>query len=106
MSNARLKRELRVKLKFPTPQALLAQVGRVPGVEAADGTVSGYAQFVARNGKAISTGGSPTLGVSFDPHSQISALRVIAGGPPRTSEKSCLAGGNVASMARLPSEAG
>jgi hypothetical protein len=26
LSNARLKRELRVNLKFPTPQALLAQI--------------------------------------------------------------------------------
>ena len=55
-------------------------------MQAADGTVQGYAQFVARDGNAISTGGSPTLGVSFDPHPQVSTLRVIAGGPPKTSD--------------------
>jgi predicted lysophospholipase L1 biosynthesis ABC-type transport system permease subunit len=38
----------------------------VPGVAAAEPEVTGYAQFVARDGKAISTGsGAPTLGVAF-----------------------------------------
>jgi putative ABC transport system permease protein len=68
------------------PQPLLAKVSRLPGVQAADGTVQGYAQFVARDGNPISTGGAPTLGVSFDPHPQVSTLRVMAGGPPKTSD--------------------
>ena len=38
------------------PESLLATVRRVPGVEAAQGQVTGYAQFVARDGKAIATG--------------------------------------------------
>ncbi len=67
------------------PESLLATVRRVPGVEAAEGGVEGYAQFVAHDGKAIQTGGAPTLGISFDPDQQISALRIIAGGPPVTS---------------------
>ena len=58
----------------------------MPGVEAAEGGVGGYAQFVAHDGKAIQTGGAPTLGTSFDPHQQISALHLIAGGPPVTSD--------------------
>ncbi|MGA2825625.1 MAG: ABC transporter permease [Streptosporangiaceae bacterium] len=67
------------------PESLLATVRRVPGVEAAEGGVEGYAQFVAHDGKAIQTGGAPTLGISFDPDQQISALRIITGGPPVTS---------------------
>jgi putative ABC transport system permease protein len=67
------------------PESLLATVRRVPGVEAAQGGVEGYAQFVAHDGKAIQTGGAPTLGINFDPDQQISALRIIAGGPPVTS---------------------
>jgi putative ABC transport system permease protein len=55
-------------------------------VEAAEGEVGGYAQFVAHDGKAIETGGAPTLGTSFDPYKQISALYLIAGGPPVTSD--------------------
>ncbi len=65
------------------PESLLATVRQVPGVAAADGQVSGYAQFVARDGKAIATGGgAPTLGVAFDPDRQMSPLHLIAGGPP------------------------
>jgi putative ABC transport system permease protein len=66
----------------PIPESLLATVRAVPGVGVADGQVQGYAQFVARDGKAIATGGAPTLGVSFDPYPQLSALHLIAGGPP------------------------
>src|ERR1700757_2102654 len=42
-------------VRDPIPQALLPAIRGVPGVAAADGTVSGYAQFVARDGKAITT---------------------------------------------------
>ena len=66
------------------PESLLATVRGVAGVQAAQGQVTGYAQFVARDGKAISTGGAPTLAVAFDPDQQISPLHLIAGGPPVT----------------------
>ena len=68
----------------PVPESLLATVQRVPGVEAADGSVTGYAQYIAPDGKAISTGGAPTLGLSFDPDAQISALRLVQGKDPTT----------------------
>jgi putative ABC transport system permease protein len=68
------------------PESLLSTVRRVPGVAAAQGEVEGYAQFIARDGKAIQTGGAPTLSVSFDPDQQLSSLRLIAGGPPTTSD--------------------
>jgi putative ABC transport system permease protein len=67
------------------PESLLATVRRVPGVEAAEGGVVGYAQFVAQDGKPIQTGGNSTLGTSYDPDQQVSALHIIAGGPPATS---------------------
>jgi putative ABC transport system permease protein len=68
------------------PESLLATVRGVPGVQAAQGQVTGYAQFVARDGKAISTGGAPTLAVAFDPDQQISPLHLTAGGPPVTGD--------------------
>jgi putative ABC transport system permease protein len=68
----------------PVPESLLATVQRVPGVEAANGSVTGYAQFIDHNGKAITTGGAPTLGVEFDPNQQISALHIAQGAPPTT----------------------
>ena len=67
------------------PESLLATVRRVPGVEAAEGGIEGYAQFVAHDGQPIQTGGAGTLGISYDPDQQISALHIIAGGPPVTS---------------------
>jgi putative ABC transport system permease protein len=70
----------------PLPESVLATVRKVPGVAIADGQVQGYAQFVARDGKAIATGGAPTLGVSFDPYPQLSALHLIAGHAPATAD--------------------
>jgi putative ABC transport system permease protein len=68
------------------PESLLATVSRVPGVAAAEGEVEGYAQFVARDGKPIATGGAPALGVSYDTDQQMSSLHIVAGGPPVTSD--------------------
>jgi putative ABC transport system permease protein len=67
------------------PESLLATIRGVPGVSAAEGQVTGYAQYIGHNGKAIQTGGAPTLGVSFDPYPQLSSLHLIAGGPPAGS---------------------
>jgi putative ABC transport system permease protein len=69
------------------PESLLATVRAVPGVAAAEGQVTGYAQYVSHDGKAIQTGGAPTLGVSFVSNQQISSLHLVAGGPPATSDE-------------------
>ena len=68
------------------PESLLTTVRGVPGVAAAQGEVTGYAQYIGHNGKAIQTGGAPTLSVSYDPDQQLSSLHLIAGGPPTTSD--------------------
>jgi putative ABC transport system permease protein len=70
----------------PVPASLLTTIEAVPGVEAANGTVGGYAQFVAPDGKAISNGSSGTLGANFDTDPQLSDLRIIAGGPPTAAD--------------------
>lgn len=74
-------------VRNPLPESLVATVRSVPGVADAEGTVSGYAQYVAKNGKAISTGGAPTIGTSFDPDSRMSALHLVSGQGPRTSHQ-------------------
>ncbi|MGA2521400.1 MAG: ABC transporter permease [Acidimicrobiales bacterium] len=71
----------------PIPESVAATVRAVPGVEYAEGTVSGYAQFVARDGKAIATGGAPTLGVSMDPQPQLSSLTVVSGARPTAPDQ-------------------
>jgi putative ABC transport system permease protein len=64
------------------PQSLLSTIRGVPGVAAAEGEVTGYAQYIGHNGKVIQTGGAPTLGVSFDPDQRLSSLHLIAGRQP------------------------
>jgi putative ABC transport system permease protein len=67
------------------PESLLARVQGVPGVAAADGNVEGYAQFIARNGKPVSSSVG-TIGIGWDNNQQISTLHLIAGNPPTTSD--------------------
>ncbi len=69
----------------PVPESLVAKVRDVPGVEAAEGSVTGIAQFIAPDGKAISNGGAPGIGISFDPDQEISALHIVQGTQPTTS---------------------
>ncbi|HUC13320.1 MAG TPA: ABC transporter permease, partial [Acidimicrobiales bacterium] len=69
-------------VRNPLPEPLLGSVRHVPGVEAAYGGVSGYAQFLSRQGTPISNGGAATLGLDFDPDQQISELRLVQGRPP------------------------
>ena len=69
-------------VRNPIPEGLAPRVRAVPGVAAAEGTVTGYAQFVAPDGTAVSSGGAPTLGVSYDPDLQLAALHLVAGHGP------------------------
>jgi putative ABC transport system permease protein len=69
----------------PIPDSVLASVRAVPGVQAAEGSVQGFAQYVGKDGKAITTGGAPTIGLSFDPNQEISALRLVTGHAPTTA---------------------
>jgi putative ABC transport system permease protein len=68
----------------PVPESLVSTVRAVPGVEAAEGSVTGYAQYISPAGKAITTGGAPTLGFAFDPNPDLSPLRLTQGTPPAT----------------------
>ena len=47
------------------PESTLDQVRAVPGVARAEGYVTGYAQFVGRDGESIGGGGPPTFGASW-----------------------------------------
>ena len=74
-------------VRKPIPESIQADVRQLPGVAYAEGTVGGYAQFVAPDGKAVTTGGAPTIGLSFDPNSQLSSLRVSSGHGPTTPDQ-------------------
>jgi putative ABC transport system permease protein len=64
------------------PSSLLAAVRSVPGVAAAEGSVTGYAQFVDEEGKAVTTTGAPTLGFNWTDPGQ-SPLRLRSGREPQ-----------------------
>jgi putative ABC transport system permease protein len=70
----------------PLPQSLLASVQAVPGVAGAYGQVEGYAEFIAKDGKPISSSVG-TVGISWDPDQQISSLHLTSGTPPTTSNE-------------------
>jgi putative ABC transport system permease protein len=69
----------------PIPESIVSAVRRVPGVSAADGSVTGYAQYVAPNGDPISGGGTGTAGLSFDPNSRLATFHLVKGTAPTTA---------------------
>ena len=73
-------------VRNPISESVLPTIKRVPGVAAASGGVQGPAQFVDHSGKAISNGGAPTLGVSYDPDPRISIIRLVQGTAPTTAD--------------------
>jgi putative ABC transport system permease protein len=70
----------------PVPESIAAAVSRVPGVAFVHGSVQGYAQFLDRDDNAIGGGGGSTLGFSFDPNTQLSPYRLVAGQAPTTAD--------------------
>jgi putative ABC transport system permease protein len=64
------------------PNSLIALIGNVPGVRDAEGSLAGYAQVVDKEGKAVTTGGAPTLGVSAIRDRELSAATTRAGRQP------------------------
>jgi putative ABC transport system permease protein len=68
----------------PIPASIAPAVRAVPGVQYADGGVGGYAELIAPDGKAISTGGAPSIGLSFEPNPQLSSLHLVEGTAPQT----------------------
>jgi len=63
------------------PESLLGQVRALNGVQQAQGGVSSTAQLVGRNGKVLSTGGSPGLAFGVHPHGnqRFNPLTLVAG---------------------------
>jgi putative ABC transport system permease protein len=68
--------------RAPLPATVLDQIKDVPGVQVAEGTMFGYAQFVAKDGKPITTGGAPTLGVSVNESPELQSATIRQGRQP------------------------
>ena len=67
------------------PDSLVARVRATPGVAAAAGGTSGYAQLVGHDGKAIGdpNRGAPTLGISWDANHRLNPFRIFEGRSPQ-----------------------
>ena len=66
--------------------SLAGTVAAVPGVRAVAPDITGYAQLVGKNGKAIgvASNGPPTLGTAWTDVPELNPLRLLPGGkPPR-----------------------
>lgn len=64
------------------PDTVLATVLGVDGVEAAQGSVSGYAQLLDPQGEAVTTNGAPLLGVSWGDVEEAVPATMDDGQPP------------------------
>lgn len=73
--------------RAPLPAALRDQVAAVPGVAAAEGSMAGYAQFVGKDGKPVTTGGAPTLGLSVPEAPELRAATRWEGNRPSGSDQ-------------------
>jgi putative ABC transport system permease protein len=65
----------------PVPDSLQQQVAAVPGVQAAEGDVRGYAQFLDKKGKPIQPQ-APTFGASVHKFKQLSSFKIATGRDP------------------------
>lgn len=70
----------------PFDESVLQTVSAIPGVEVAAGSVQGIAQFVDSDGDAITTGGAPTLGVSWSDEPQ-GATTIRSGKAPTAADE-------------------
>jgi putative ABC transport system permease protein len=75
------------ELRTPLPAALATQIREVDGVKLAEGSVTGYAQFVKKDGKPVTTGGAPTLGVSMGSAPELSDPYLRSGRMPTSSRE-------------------
>ncbi|HEY7874948.1 MAG TPA: FtsX-like permease family protein [Actinomycetota bacterium] len=70
----------------PIDEGVLDVVQSVEGVEIAAGSLFGYAQFVDKEGNAITPGGAPTLGFSWGPE-PLNPMKLVDGAAPRRDDE-------------------
>ena len=74
-------------VRNPLPASVLPEIQRVPGVGSAEGQVSGYAQYIGRDGKPIVNGTSSTVGLSYQSDEQIFQMRLVSGSAPASPDQ-------------------
>ena len=66
----------------PVPAELVDTVAAVPGVADADGMLQRTAQIIDSDGEAITTGGAPMFGASWDSTDPDNSIRLLDGDAP------------------------
>ena len=69
------------------PQDLLGTVESVDGVREAQAQVQGSAQLVAKDGKAVTTGGAPTFGFNWYDSALLQSGTIVTGRAPTASDE-------------------
>ncbi|HXA29952.1 MAG TPA: FtsX-like permease family protein [Candidatus Angelobacter sp.] len=67
----------------PIPVSVLPPVQAVNGVKEAFPYLARVAVIVGKDGKVVSTGGAPTLGLLWNPYPDMSSFRLRSGAPPQ-----------------------
>lgn len=74
------------KFRAQIDNSVVTEVARVPGVEDAQGQISGYAQLVDKKGDPIGNPrrGAPTLGLNWITNTTMNPFHIVKGSPPRS----------------------
>ncbi|MEO6205103.1 MAG: FtsX-like permease family protein [Mycobacteriales bacterium] len=71
--------------RLPVPASLLTSVRQVDGVSSAIGDVSGYAVILGPDGKPVTQGRAPALGLNYDTNPETSAFTLRSGAAPTSA---------------------
>lgn len=74
-------------VRDPLPASIVDDVAAVPGVAIAEPAFGRFAQMIDPDGDPVITQGAPTLGVSWDPDSNLSGVVLKDGRAPRALEE-------------------
>ena len=74
-------------IRDPLPTSVVADVAAIPDVAVAEGSYARFAQMIDPDGDPVVTQGAPTLGVSWNPDSDLSGVVLKDGRAPRGLEE-------------------
>jgi putative ABC transport system permease protein len=74
----------------PVPAELVDTVAATPGVADADGVLQRTAQIIAPDGEAVTTGGAPMFGASWDSTDEDETIEIRDGAPPNGPDQAAI----------------
>ncbi|HVX44634.1 MAG TPA: FtsX-like permease family protein [Mycobacteriales bacterium] len=69
------------------PTSVLATAKNVPGVREAQPSISGTAILIAKDGKALTSSGAPTLGTNWIASTLLNPMHLTSGKPPTSADQ-------------------